>query len=159
MGVLAMIWAAVVQHYIYQTNACGKNANACSMRTPAEVSSLNVWIQTGSYVFIGFAEIFASITGLEYAFTKAPKNMRSLVTGLFLFSSAVSSAIAQGFTALSEDPLLVWNYTTVAIIATVFGTAFWFANRALDHEEDHLNMLPESTFKGRVAEEPNAGAV
>lgn len=60
-------------------------------------SSLNVWIQSGSYVLIAFSEILASITGLEYAFTKAPKNMKSLVMALFLFTSAVSSAIGEAF--------------------------------------------------------------
>jgi proton-dependent oligopeptide transporter, POT family len=60
-------------------------------------SYLNVWIQSGSYILIAFSEIFASITGLEYAFTKAPKNMRSLVMAMFLFATAVSSAIGEGF--------------------------------------------------------------
>jgi POT family proton-dependent oligopeptide transporter len=58
-------------------------------------SSLNVWIQSGSYILIALSEIFAAISGLEYAFTKAPKNMRSLVMAVFLFTSAVSSAIGE----------------------------------------------------------------
>ena len=60
-------------------------------------SSLSVWIQSGSYVLIAFSEILASITGLEYAFTKAPKNMRSLVMAVFLFTTAISSAIGEAF--------------------------------------------------------------
>jgi POT family proton-dependent oligopeptide transporter len=60
-------------------------------------SSLNVWIQSGSYVLIALSEILASITGLEYAFTKAPKNMRSLVMAVFLFTTAISSAIGEAF--------------------------------------------------------------
>jgi len=81
-----------LQHYIYITNPCGYSAGTCE-----ETSPLNVWIQTGSYVLIAFSEIFASITGLEYAFTKAPKNMRSLVMAVFLFTSAVSSALGEAF--------------------------------------------------------------
>ena len=50
-----------------------------------------------SYVLVAFSEIFASITGLEYAFTKAPKNMKSLVMAVFLFASAISSAIGEAF--------------------------------------------------------------
>ena len=49
------------------------------------------------YILIAISEIFASITGLEYAFTKAPKNMRSLVMSVFLFMSAFSSAIGEAF--------------------------------------------------------------
>ncbi|KAG6844281.1 peptide transporter ptr2 [Tephrocybe sp. NHM501043] len=50
-----------------------------------------------SYILVAFSEIFASITGLEYAFTKAPVNMRSLVMSVFLFTSAISAAIGEAF--------------------------------------------------------------
>ena len=49
------------------------------------------------YILIAISEIFASITGLEYAFTKAPKNMRSLVMSAFFFMSAISSALGEAF--------------------------------------------------------------
>lgn len=144
MGTLAMISAAVVQANIYRLGPCGTSANTCEQPAP-----INVWVQTPAYVLIGISEIFASITGLEYAFTKAPKNMRSLVTATFLFMNAISSAIAQGLTALSEDPLLVWNYGAVAVLATLGGIGFWLKHRQLDADEDKLNSLPDSEFRGR----------
>ena len=49
------------------------------------------------YILIAVSEILAAITGLEYAFTKAPKNMRSLVMACFLFMTALSSAIGEIF--------------------------------------------------------------
>ncbi|KAI5782814.1 MFS peptide transporter [Pyronema domesticum] len=148
MGTLAMIWACVTQYYIYQKNPCGDHANKCKDR-PAPI---NVWVQTGAYILIAFSEIFASITGLEYAFTKAPRNMRSLVTAVFLFMSAISSALGQALVTLAEDPLLIWNYGVVAVIAFLGGIAFWMQNKRIDKEEDVLNMLPQSDFHGRVKE-------
>ncbi|KAH7890643.1 POT family-domain-containing protein [Phlebopus sp. FC_14] len=161
-GAAAMIWAAVVQHYIYKagldssyvfTNPCGYYAATCvdADGNPL-VSPLNVWIQTGAYVLIAFSEIFASITGLEYAFTKAPKNMRSLVMSIFLFMSALSSAIGEAFVALSTDPLLVWNYGVVAVLAGVTGIVFWLSVRKLDREEDKLNNLASGRFDSEVME-------
>ena len=73
----AMIWAAVVQYYIYQTNPCGNYVGSCEIDGETQVSTLNVWIQTGAYVLVGLSEIFGSVTGLEYAYTKAPANMSS----------------------------------------------------------------------------------
>ncbi|KAF8635262.1 hypothetical protein AX15_000485 [Amanita polypyramis BW_CC] len=143
-GAMAMIWAAVVQHYIYKTNPCGYNAGTCTI--PPIVSPLNVWIQTGSYVLVAFSEIFASITGLEYAFTKAPKNMRSLVMAVFLFMSAISSAIGEAFVSISIDPLLVWNYGVMAVIAGISGVLVWVHVRKLDAEEDDLNNLAVGRF-------------
>ena len=140
-----MIWAAVVQHYIYKTSPCHDNFASECLDANGEllVSPLNVWIQTGSYVLIAFSEIFASITGLEYAFTKAPTNMRSLVMALFLFMTAISSAIGEAFVALSADPLLVWNYGTMAVLSAIACVLFWFSVRGLDKKEDELNRLKE----------------
>jgi len=144
-GCAAMIWAAVLQHYIYKTNPCHYSAATCEDADKnALVSPLNVWIQTGSYILIAFSEIFASITGLEYAFTKAPVNMRSLVMAVFLFMSAISSALGEAFVALSADPLLVWNYGVMGVLAGITGVVFWFSVRRLDAREDILNNLKES---------------
>jgi POT family proton-dependent oligopeptide transporter len=141
-GAGAMVWAAVVQHYIYKTNPCHYTAGSCTDADGnALTSNLNVWIQTGSYILIAMSEIFASITGLEYAFTKAPKNMRSLVMSVFLFQSALASAIGEAFVSLSADPLLVWNYGVMGALAGIAGILFWLSVRDLDRQEDELNEL------------------
>ncbi|KAH9475964.1 Peptide transporter PTR2 [Psilocybe cubensis] len=83
-------------------------------------------IHSGSYiliVLIAVSEIFASITGLKYAFTKASKNMRSLVMFIFLLMTALLSAIGEAFVSLSADPLLVWNHGVMDILAFLTGLA------------------------------------
>lgn len=145
LGTLSMVVAAIIQHYIYVYSPCGDHADGCELGKPEQMS---VWIQTPAYVLIALSEIAASITGLEYAFTKAPKNMRGLVTGVFFFAQAFSSALAQAFVGLSADPLLVWLYTTVAIISAIAGLGFWFSFSKLDKEEEALNNLPDSVFQG-----------
>jgi len=54
-----------------------------------------------SYVLIAFSEILTSITGLEYAFTKAPRNMRSLVMSALLFTGSLSAAVGEVFVCKS----------------------------------------------------------
>lgn len=132
----SMIVAAIVQHYIYVTHPCGDRPSSCD-----SVSPLNVWIQTPEYVLIGISEIFTSITGLEYAFNKAPPNMRSLVTSMWLFTNAFSAAIGQAFVPLTEDPLLVINYGVFAGLSAAGGVLFWFLFRKLDAEEYDLNDM------------------
>jgi POT family proton-dependent oligopeptide transporter len=144
MASLSMIAATVIQYYIYKKGACGKYMNDCDEKAP-----ISVWVQTLPYVLIGFSEIFTSVTGLEYAFTKAPQNMRSLVTSYWHFMSAFSNAIGQALVSLAEDPLLVWNYGVVAILAAVGGILFWLHQRPTDKREDILNMLPDSTYMGK----------
>jgi len=144
LSAAAVAWAAVVQHYIYKTSPCGRFAATCRDASGKRLTSpLNVWFQSGSYILVAFSEILTAITGLEYAFTKAPKNMRSLVMSVFLFTSAFSAVIGEAFVSLSEDPFLVWNYGTMGVIACVAGILFWISVRRLDAQEDALNNLDE----------------
>ncbi|KAF2467229.1 peptide transporter PTR2-A [Lindgomyces ingoldianus] len=148
LGSAAMVWAAVLQHYIYKTSPCGYHASDDGCTSP-----INVWAQTGCYVLIAFSEILASVTSLEYAYTKAPKNMRSLVQAFCLFQSALSAALGEAFVPLLLDPLLVWNYGSMAVISFIGGCIFWFQYRKLDKEEDHLNMLPTGHIGTRAQAE------
>jgi POT family proton-dependent oligopeptide transporter len=141
---LAMVSATIIQYYIYKEGPCGNQMNSCDEPAP-----INVWVQTVPYVLVGFSEIFASITGLEFAFTKAPKNMRSLITSYWHFMNAFSNAIGQALVSLSEDPLLVWNYGVVAVAAFIGGILFWLHQRPTDRQEDTLNMLPDSVYMGK----------
>jgi POT family proton-dependent oligopeptide transporter len=148
-GTIAMIWATIIQYYIYKQSICGHHAGGLlpvelggNGETVCPPVNINVWAQTGAYVLLAISEIFASITSLEYAFSKAPRNMRSLVQAWALFMSAISAAIGEAFVSLSTDPLLVWNYATVAILSFVGGCLFWLQYRKLDAEDDKLNQLP-----------------
>jgi POT family proton-dependent oligopeptide transporter len=71
-----------------------------------------------SYILIAISEILASITGLEYAFTKAPKNMRSLVMAVFLFMTAISSAIGEAFVCTSAPIHPVRPFTNKTHVAS-----------------------------------------
>ncbi|KAG8733159.1 hypothetical protein FRC10_000378 [Ceratobasidium sp. 414] len=136
LAALAMVYTAVLQNAIYRTNPCGKSVTTCD--TP---SHLNVWLQTPAYVLIAASEIFASITGLEYAFTKAPLRMKSLVMAAFLFTTAIANAISEALVPVSTDPYLVWNYGGCGIVAFVAGIAFWLCFHHLDHEEEAQNEI------------------
>jgi POT family proton-dependent oligopeptide transporter len=156
VGSFAMIWAAVLQHYMYVALSfeikSHQVTDSSSYKTSGYYddpvknadykSPINVWSVTGVYVLIAMSEIFASVTTLEYAFTKAPKNMRSLVSSVQCFTTAFSAALSQAFTPLTSDPHLVWNYASVAILAFCTGVLFYIFYRDMDKAEDALNMLP-----------------
>ncbi|KAJ3568429.1 hypothetical protein NP233_g5723 [Leucocoprinus birnbaumii] len=121
-GAMAMVWAAVLQHYIYKTSPCGYR----------------------------------------------PKNMKSLVMAVFLFMPAIASAIGEAFDcttaspllvlptytltslsiflslAFSDDPLLVWNYGVMAVLAFTCGCVMWFFLWKLDSQEEELNYIAEA---------------
>lgn len=157
-GCAAMIWSAVIQHYIYTRSPCGTNA-AGEWNNPetgelerCPPADINVWAQAGSYILVALSEVFASITSLEYAYTKAPKNMRSMVQAFALFMTAFAAALGQALVPLAGDPLLVWNYTVVAILAFIGGSCFYLQFRHLDVKEDELNLLPEGLVANKMTD-------
>ncbi|KZT33660.1 PTR2-domain-containing protein [Sistotremastrum suecicum HHB10207 ss-3] len=135
-GALAMVYSAVLQHFIYKTNPCGSFVSSCD--TP---SSLSVWIQVPPYVLIAISEIFASITGLEYAYNKAPKRMKSVVMSVFLFMTAIGNAINAALSPVAEDPKLVGNYTGIAIASFLAGMAFYLCFYKRDQYEESENAI------------------
>lgn len=64
----------------------------------------SVWWQIFAYVILSAAEVMVSITGLEYAYTQAPKSMKSTMTAIWLltvaagnlFDALVNGNIAEG---------------------------------------------------------------
>ena len=44
------------------------------------------------------------------------------------------------------DPLLVWNYGTMAVLSGIGGILFWYSFRRLDAEDAALDNIGESHF-------------
>ncbi|KAI9150452.1 putative peptide transporter ptr2 [Paramyrothecium foliicola] len=98
----------VLQHYIYKSPP----------------NSLHVWIQAPAYVLVALSEAFVIITGLELAFTHAPKHLRSVISALFWLTIAVAAAICIALSAVSQDPYLVWMYAAVGVSGFLAGCGF-----------------------------------
>jgi len=124
---LAMVWASVLQYYIGKTSPCGpEEPSACMHEDGTQnPSPINVWVVSGPYILVGLAEIFASITSLEYAFTKAPTRMKSVVMSISQSMNAISSAINFSLTAVNVESKFTWLYGSFAIVAWVVGTIFF----------------------------------
>lgn len=75
-GAAAMVAAAVMQYYIYKLAPCGKNAGDADCILENGPAPINVWAQLLPYVLIGISELFTNVTSYEYAFSKAPSNMK-----------------------------------------------------------------------------------
>ncbi|PSN62440.1 oligopeptide transporter [Corynespora cassiicola Philippines] len=124
---MAMALTAVVQHFIYARSTCGRHVSGCPTDTPA--TKLSVLIQIPVYFVLSASEVLSIVTAREYAFTNAPKRMRSLVLALFCFTGAIGCAVSQAIVPLSQDPLLVWNYAVAGVISLIGALGVWWCGR------------------------------
>ncbi|KAI9724732.1 MAG: hypothetical protein M1812_000007 [Candelaria pacifica] len=142
-GAAAMAYAAIVQHLIYQRGPCYDAPLACPAAGPdgAIPNSIHVAVQTPAYLFTGISEIFASVTGLEYAYTKAPPSMKSFVMSMYLLTTAFGSALGIALSPTAKDPKLQWMYTGLCVAAIIAGISFWFLFKRYNATEEEMNAL------------------
>lgn len=142
-------YAAIVQHIIYRSGPCYGDPLKCDAAIasdPVRPNSVHIAVQTPAYVFIGLSEIFISVTGLEYAYTKAPPSMKSFVQSLYLFTSAIGSALSEALVPATGDPAIMWMYTGVSIVAFLTAIVFWFTFSHYDKQEQQMNELDASDY-------------
>ncbi|AQZ18021.1 PTR2 (YKR093W) [Zygosaccharomyces parabailii] len=151
-GSASMIYAAVLQHFIYSAGPWYNEPLAHD--TPNHV---HVAWQVPAYVFIAFSEIFASITGLEYAYSKAPASMKSFIMSIFLLTTAFGSALGCALSPVTEDPKYVWMYTGLAVACFIAGLVFWACFSHLNAKEEEMNAMDYEENNGKQLVGDNEG--
>jgi POT family proton-dependent oligopeptide transporter len=148
LGSLSMVYAAVVQYYIYKDPLFIETGNS---------SNVTVFLQIPCYFLIAFSEIFASITSMEYAYTHAPKSMKSLVSALSLWPSCVAALISLAISPSAQDPNMTYVYAGVAVGSAVFGCLYYWMFRHYDvlDEEFRLKKMADQNAAGYGANTKN----
>ncbi|KAF2834986.1 di/tri peptide transporter 2, partial [Patellaria atrata CBS 101060] len=131
----SMLHAALLQRHIYHSPPCYTSPSSCAaaLIPPSNTNpnptyrpnSVHIALQAPAYILIGFSEIFASVTGLEYAFLHAPPQMKSLVMSLFLLTSAGGAVLGAAVAPWARDPHLVGVYGGLAAVCGGAGVVFW----------------------------------
>jgi len=86
--------------------------------------------QVVQYAVMTGAEVFVSITGLEFAYTQAPRSMKSTIMGFWLLCVTIGDLI-DAFMAPLEKTLSLsaffWTFTAMmAAASTIFAVMAYF---------------------------------
>jgi len=132
----------LINYYAYKEGPCGKygtSASCVNAAGEALTSNISVWWMGIPYALGGLSELFVNVPAYGLAYSRAPKNMRGLVSALNLFSTAISYAIGLACSDVIADPYLTWVFGGPTIIGAVVTPCFYFLYRSLDKEEYRLS--------------------
>lgn len=156
LAAISSIIGAILQWRVYVLSPCGYYATDCQIGSG--VADISIWTQIPLYVLAAASECFANVTAYEVAYARSPPNMKGLVMALFLFTTAISSAVAETCTAALVDPHLIWPFVGTAIAGVVSAVIFWFMYRDMDRDEFMSKTNQEDYVAEPVVDEENLGA-
>lgn len=138
-------YAAGVQKMIYNSGPCYDAPLACPAAQksgqPPSPNAITVWVQTPVYIILAVSEIFGFVTLSEYSYSKAPKDMRTVVQSIRQLSAGIGSAIGIALGPVSQDPKVLWMYVGLAVSLGLAGLVFWAVMGHLEKDNQDLNTM------------------
>lgn len=133
LATISGVIGAIIQWRVYETSPCGYYASSCSIGTG--VSPISIWWQIPNVALGAVSECFCNVTAYEIAYARSPKGMKAVVMSLFLFSTALGTALGEVLTPVTVDPHLIWVWAGLAIALAAQTFIFHWAYRKMDTDE------------------------
>ncbi|KAK4120374.1 general substrate transporter [Parathielavia appendiculata] len=144
MSTLGGVGYTVLNHFAYQQSPCGEYGSSdCTIGTG--VAPISIWFMAIPYAIGGISELFVNVPAYGIAYSRAPVNMRGLVSAINLFNTAVAYAIGLACSSVITDPYLTWDFGGPAIAGGVLTVIFYFTFRHIDQEEYVLSKNGNDT--------------
>ena len=109
----------------------------------AEGAKVHVGWQLIPYLIITLSEVMVSITGLEFAYSQAPKRMKSVIMGFWLLSVAVGDLLVVFVTRLDFDAIAAsmglqaesFFFWVFAVLMFFAALVFWLRARTYTYQD------------------------
>lgn len=88
--------------------------------------SLSILWQCIPYLLLTVAEILVSTTGLEYAYTAAGKNLKSIISSFWFLTSTMGNFLVIYLTHLVNDPASVTTFIMYGALSVIIGLLFLY---------------------------------
>jgi POT family proton-dependent oligopeptide transporter len=96
----------------------------------AKVSIL--W-ELGAYILITMAELCISVVGLQLAFEEAPDRMKSMITGIWLFTVFMGDTLAAWFSRIYTEMSPGNYFALMTLMIAIVTMLFYFVGRRFEH--------------------------
>jgi len=142
LSTLGGVGYTILQKYAYEQSPCGEYGSSdCTIGTG--VAPISIWWTGIPLAIGGISELFINVPAYGIAYSRAPVNMRGLVSAINLFNTAVAYIIGLACSSVVTDPYLVWVFGAPTIIGGVLTVVFWFLFKHIDDEEFTLTNAEE----------------
>jgi len=96
-------------------------------------SRITILWEVGAYILITMGELCISVVGLQLAFEEAPERMKSVITGIFLFTVFLGNILAAWFARLYTATSPGNYFGGLTIMIAIVTIIFYFIGRKFDH--------------------------
>ncbi|KAJ2486846.1 hypothetical protein IWW37_005474 [Coemansia sp. RSA 2050] len=128
--VCGFIYVTVLQKVIYTK---GPYYDFTGPNIPVGATNdISVWFQIVPYAAVAISEIFASVTGLEFAFSQAPAELKSVLTAVFLFTNCGGALIGLILAIWGGDPEVLYVFAAETAVLGAMTIVFYFCFRHYD---------------------------
>lgn len=157
----------IINYYAYKTGPCGEYGSSDPVCVDGGlVADITIWWLAIPFALGGISELFVNVPAYGIAYSRAPKNMRGLVSAINLFNTAIAYAIGLATAELIKDPLLTWDFGVPTIIGLISAALFYWIYKDIDAEEYtltengdyHLHLDNDSTDIVRHSVDKTAAA-
>lgn len=153
LSTLGGVAYTILQYYAYKLGPCGfYGATDPVCVNGGLVAPITIWWQALPYSIGGISELFINVPAYGIAYSRAPVNMRGLVSALYLLNTGFAFLINLVLSGVITDPYLIWDFGGPAIVGavvTVFFvcaplllvTQFWPVHRAEQDNSTSTSVL------------------
>jgi len=89
--------------------------------------------ELGAYILITMAELCISVVGLQLAFEEAPDRMKSMITGIWLFTVFLGDTLAAWFSRIYTTTTPGNFFGMMTIMIAIVTVLFYFVGRRFEH--------------------------
>lgn len=98
----------------------------------AESAKISIMWEVVAYVLVTMAELCISVIGLQMAFEEAPDRMKSLITGMWLFTVFLGDMFAGWFARIYTETSPGMYYAMMTVMIIIVTILFYFVGRRFE---------------------------
>lgn len=96
-------------------------------------TKVSILWEVGAYILMTMAELCISVVGLQLAFEEAPDRMKSMITGIWLFTVFLGNLLAATFARIYTKTTPGVYFSAMTIMIVIVTIAFFFIGRRFEH--------------------------